>query len=102
MREPVCVEETADGQWQVRYYAMPLGVIDRNANRLTRKKPDKPQTTPPETMLDDTLYVSPIIPVRSVTNHLAGPKPLCGDRRTAQAPLSLRQASARPMWRLRS
>lgn len=55
MREPVCVEETADGQWQVRYYAMPLGVIDRNANRLTRKKREKPQTTPPETMLDDPL-----------------------------------------------
>ena len=42
--EPVCVEETADGQWQVRYYAMPLGVIDQKTNRLARKKPDRPDT----------------------------------------------------------
>ena len=42
--EPVCVEETADGQWQVRNYAMPLGIIDPKTNRLTRKKPGTPQT----------------------------------------------------------
>jgi putative transposase len=34
--ETVCVEETDDGQWRVRFYAQPLGVIDPKTNRLRR------------------------------------------------------------------
>ena len=32
----VCVEETDDGEWLVRFYAMPLGIIDTKTNRLRR------------------------------------------------------------------
>jgi putative transposase len=34
--ETVCVEETEQGDWQVRFYARPLGVIDAKTNRLRR------------------------------------------------------------------
>jgi transposase InsO family protein len=34
--EPVCVEETPLGEWQVRFHALPLGVIDAKTNRLRR------------------------------------------------------------------
>ncbi|MBV8662828.1 MAG: IS481 family transposase [Hyphomicrobiales bacterium] len=34
--ETVCVEETEQGEWQVRFYARPLGVIDGKTNRLRR------------------------------------------------------------------
>jgi transposase InsO family protein len=34
--ETVCVEETEQGDWQVRFYALPLGVIDRKTHRLRR------------------------------------------------------------------
>ena len=34
--ETVCVEETQQGEWQVRFYALPLGVIDAKTNRLRR------------------------------------------------------------------
>ena len=34
--ETVCVEETDQGEWQVRFYAQPLGVIDPKTNRLRR------------------------------------------------------------------
>jgi len=35
--ETVCVEETEQGEWQVRFYALPLGVIDAKTNRLRRR-----------------------------------------------------------------
>jgi len=35
--ETVCVEETERGEWQVRFYALPLGVIDAKTNRLRRR-----------------------------------------------------------------
>ena len=34
--ETVCVEETEQGDWQLRFYALPLGVIDRKTHRLRR------------------------------------------------------------------
>ena len=34
--ETVCVEETEQGEWRVRFYAVPLGVIDAKTNRLRR------------------------------------------------------------------
>ncbi|WP_442090768.1 hypothetical protein [Rhizobium brockwellii] len=34
--EPVAVEETEDGQWVVRFYAHPLGVIDPIHGKLRR------------------------------------------------------------------
>jgi putative transposase len=34
--ETVCVEETEQGEWRVRFYAVPLGVIDTKTNRLRR------------------------------------------------------------------
>ena len=39
--ETVCVEETNDGAWQVRFYALPLGVIDRATNRLRRPRSNR-------------------------------------------------------------
>ena len=36
--ETVCVEETDQGEWQVRFYALPLGVIDAKTNRLRRSR----------------------------------------------------------------
>jgi hypothetical protein len=35
--ETVCVEETEQGEWQVRFYALPLGVIDAKTKRLRRR-----------------------------------------------------------------
>jgi len=32
--EPVCIEEDEAGEWRVRFYARPLGLIDRHTNRL--------------------------------------------------------------------
>jgi hypothetical protein len=37
--EFVCIEETDDGQWSVRFYERPLGVIDHVTNRLRRPRP---------------------------------------------------------------
>jgi transposase InsO family protein len=34
--EAVAVEETQDGQWQVRFHARPIGLIDQKTNRLRR------------------------------------------------------------------
>ena len=34
--EPLAVEETNDGQWQVRFHNLHLGVIDQKQNRLRR------------------------------------------------------------------
>jgi len=34
--ETVCVEETEKGEWRVRFYAVPLGIIDAKTNRLRR------------------------------------------------------------------
>jgi putative transposase len=34
--QTVCVEETEQGEWRVRFYAVPLGVIDAKTNRLRR------------------------------------------------------------------
>ena len=34
--ETVCVEETEQGEWRVRFYAVPLGIIDAKTNRLRR------------------------------------------------------------------
>jgi transposase InsO family protein len=48
--ELVCVEETPPGEWQVRFHAAPLGVIDPKINRLRRmrvlKDAHPPQPTP--------------------------------------------------------
>jgi putative transposase len=35
--EPVAVEEAADGEWMVRFYAYPLGIIDMRHMKLRRR-----------------------------------------------------------------
>jgi len=35
--EPVAIEETADGEWAVRFYAHPLGIIDPRHMKLRRR-----------------------------------------------------------------
>jgi putative transposase len=34
--ETVAVEETADGQWQVRFVHVPIGIIDQKTSKLRR------------------------------------------------------------------
>jgi len=34
--ETIAVEETADGHWQVRFFDVPLGMIDENTRKLSR------------------------------------------------------------------
>jgi hypothetical protein len=34
--EAVAVDETPQGQWQVRFHARPIGLIDHKTNRLRR------------------------------------------------------------------
>jgi putative transposase len=46
--ETVCVEETDQGEWQVRFHALPLGVIDARTNRLRRLRAPTLQETPDE------------------------------------------------------
>ena len=46
--ETVCVEETEQGAWQVRFYAVPLGVIDARTNRLRRAPPPEGPIEPPD------------------------------------------------------
>ena len=48
--ETVCVEETEHGEWQVRFYAAPLGVIDAKTNRLHRLRAPKGSTEPSEAL----------------------------------------------------
>jgi len=47
--ETVCVEETEQGEWRVRFYAVPLGILDAKTNRLRRlrvlKNPQAAQET---------------------------------------------------------
>jgi putative transposase len=40
--EAVGVEETADGQWQVRFFDVPLGIIDQTSRKLRRPVAPKP------------------------------------------------------------
>jgi len=45
--ELVGVEETDEGEWRVRFFAAPLGIIDAAGNRLRRPKPPiRPQPKP--------------------------------------------------------
>jgi putative transposase len=46
--ETVCVEETDQGEWQVRFYALPLGIIDATTNRLRRPRAPTLKETPDE------------------------------------------------------
>ena len=47
--ETVCIEETDQGEWRVRFYALPLGVIDAKTNRLRRlRAPTEWKGTPNE------------------------------------------------------
>ncbi len=34
--EPVALEETQEGQWQVRFFDVPIGIIDPNTRKLRR------------------------------------------------------------------
>lgn len=49
--EAVALEEDGDGQWAVRFYAHPIGVIDARHNKLRRRSrlPLKGQPTAPQT-----------------------------------------------------
>ena len=42
--ETVCIEETEQGEWQVRFYARTIGVIDAKTNRLRRLRLAKTET----------------------------------------------------------
>jgi putative transposase len=41
-KEEVGIEETDDGQWRVRYFNAPLGIIDQTHRKLRRMMPEKP------------------------------------------------------------
>jgi len=41
----VAVEETEDGEWQVRFYDLPIGVIDAEKRKLRR--PARQSSSPP-------------------------------------------------------
>jgi putative transposase len=43
--EPVAIEETEEGHWQVRFFNVPIGIIDRQARKLRRG----PSTATPRT-----------------------------------------------------
>jgi putative transposase len=45
--EAVGVEETADGEWLVRFFDVPLGVIDQASRKLRRPVGPKPAGDPP-------------------------------------------------------
>ena len=45
--EAVAVEETADGQWQVRFFNVPIGIIDQKTSKLRRCDSAAPQRTEP-------------------------------------------------------
>jgi transposase InsO family protein len=45
--ETVAVEETADGQWQVRFFNVPIGIIDQKTSTLRRCASAAPQRTEP-------------------------------------------------------
>jgi putative transposase len=46
--EPVGISETASGDWQVRFAAVPLGTIDRATRTLRRAGPGRPARSRPE------------------------------------------------------
>jgi hypothetical protein len=41
------VEETAEGQWQVRFFNMPIGIIDQKTSTLRRCASAAPPRTEP-------------------------------------------------------
>ena len=45
--EAVAIEETKDGQWQVRFFNVPIGVIDQKTRKLRRCASAAPQQTEP-------------------------------------------------------
>ena len=45
--ELVAIEETETGEWAMRFYAHPLGIIDKRTNRLTRPPKPKNQQAEP-------------------------------------------------------
>ena len=45
--EAVAVEETEHGDWQVRFFEVPIGIIDRKTSRLRRCACAAPQRTEP-------------------------------------------------------
>ena len=45
--EAVAVEETADGHWQVRFFDVPIGIIDQKTRKLRRCASAAPQRTEP-------------------------------------------------------
>jgi hypothetical protein len=47
--ETVCIEETDEGEWQVRFYARPIGVIDAKTNHLRPIRVAKPDNAEPQT-----------------------------------------------------
>jgi transposase InsO family protein len=46
--ETVCIEENTQGEWRVRFYARPLGVIDAKTHRLRRLRPDEAENAAPD------------------------------------------------------
>jgi len=47
--ETVAIEETEQGEWQVRFYARTIGVIDAKTNQLRRIRVVRPDPAAPET-----------------------------------------------------
>jgi transposase InsO family protein len=45
--EAVAVEETEDGHWQVRFFDVPIGIIDQKTRKLRRCASPAPQRTEP-------------------------------------------------------
>jgi putative transposase len=45
--EAVAVEETEDGNWQVRFFDVPIGVVDQKTHKLRRCASAAPQRTEP-------------------------------------------------------
>ncbi|SCB20783.1 hypothetical protein GA0061098_10141, partial [Bradyrhizobium shewense] len=43
--EAVAVEETEDGTWQVRFFNVPIGIIDQKTRKLRRSASAAPQPT---------------------------------------------------------
>ncbi|GGK35524.1 IS481 family transposase [Salinarimonas ramus] len=47
--EPVAIEETHDGEWVVRYFDVPIGIIDRRTRKLRRRPVPRPGDRPAKT-----------------------------------------------------